>query len=207
MIRTIGSIIREVRVSKNISLSELSKTTKIKEEFIDNIEKEKWKKLPEYPVVAGFIKRISQSLGIDEQKLVATLRRDYPPVPITVSPKKDIKTRFIWQPSYTFVVLIAVLLLIIASYLTVSYISFNAPPPLTIYTPSQNEQIKTIYYTVEGKTAPDSTVKVNNQTAFVEKDGRFHTEIELNKDTSEIVVKSISRSGKETVKTLKIRVQ
>lgn len=205
--RTIGSIIRETRLSKEITLGDLSKSTKVKKDFLERIEKEEWDKLPEYATVSGFVKRIAQALDLNENKLIAILKRDYPPIPIKQIPQKEIKTRFIWQPKYTFFVLIAMITFLFFGYITMQYISFNSPPPLAVYTPSDNEIIKSRYTVVKGITSPDATVKVNNQTAYVEKDGRFFTDIEVSKETSEIVIKAVSRSGKENVKKIIINVQ
>lgn len=205
--RTIGSIIRETRLSKEITLSDLSKSTKVKKDFLESIEKEEWDKLPEYVTVSGFVKRIAQTLDLNENKLIAILKRDYPPIPIKQIPRKEIKTRFIWQPKYTFFVLTVMITLLFLGYITMQYISFNSPPPLIVYTPSDNELVKSKYTVVRGLTSPDATVKVNNQTAYVEKDGRFFTEIEVGKETGEIVIKAISRVGKENVKKIIINVQ
>ncbi|MCS7092342.1 MAG: helix-turn-helix domain-containing protein [Patescibacteria group bacterium] len=205
--RTIGIIIREARLSKKMALSDLSRLTKIKQDFIEKIEQERWRELPEYATVAGFVKRIAQCLELSEDRLVSTLRRDYSIDQKNLVPQKEIATGFIWQPKYTFFMLVAMILAIFTTYIIAQYISFNSPPSLTIYKPVENEIIKSRYFTVEGATSPDSTVRVNNQTAYVEKDGRFFTEIEVGSETKEIIIKSVSRAGKETIKKVAINVQ
>ncbi|MCX7928654.1 MAG: helix-turn-helix domain-containing protein [Patescibacteria group bacterium] len=205
--RTIGVIIREARLSKKMTLADLSKLTKIKQDFIAKIEQEKWRELPEYTTVAGFVKRIAQCLELSEDRLVLTLRRDYSLDQKNLVPQKEIATGFIWQPKYTFFVLMAMTLAIFVAYIIFQYISFNSPPFLVIYKPVENEVIKSRYFVVEGKTTPDSTVRVNNQTAYVEKDGRFFTEIEVSTETKEVIIKSVSRAGKETTKKVIINVQ
>jgi cytoskeletal protein RodZ len=57
---SIGKILKNARIKKKLSLSSLSDKTKIKRDFLDAIEKEEWEKLPEFPVVLGFVKSIRQ---------------------------------------------------------------------------------------------------------------------------------------------------
>ena len=77
--KTIGIFLKEARVKKRFSQEKIANETKIKKEFIISIEKENWEALPEYPVVIGFVKKISKYLKLDERQAVAFLRRDYPP--------------------------------------------------------------------------------------------------------------------------------
>src|SRR3989338_2163884 len=101
--KTINEIIKEARKGKRLSIEEVEKGTKIKKGYLEAIEKGHWNKLPEYPVLAGFIKNIAEFLGIEQNKASALFRRDYPPQTIPLNPKPDVGKRFIWSPRFTFV--------------------------------------------------------------------------------------------------------
>jgi cytoskeletal protein RodZ len=203
--KTIGLIIKETRQKKKYSLAKLEKEIKIKKNFLQAIEKEDWGKLPDFVVVAGFVKNISKALKLDEEKLSAVLRRDYPPKVLAVNPKPDISDTFVWSPKLTFLVGMIVVALIVLGYLGFQYFRFISPPTLSVTQPKEDQIISERLLEVAGKTDTDATVKVNNQPAIVDSDGKFTTTIEINEKTTEVEVKSLSRSRKETIIKVKIK--
>lgn len=203
--KTIGLIIKEARARKKFSLSKIEKEIKIKKNFLQAIEKEEWNNLPEFPVVMGFVKNISRVLDLDEEKTVAVLRRDYPPKILAINPKPDISKTFIWSPRLTFLVGIIVVMMIVLGYLVFQYFRFISPPSLSISEPKENQIVTERTLVVSGKTDTDATVKVNNQPAIVDADGKFTTTIEINDKTTEIETEAVSRSGKESTVKVKIR--
>src|SRR4030042_4994615 len=186
--KTIGLIIKEARARRKFSLSKLEKEIKIKKNFLQAIEKEEWGKLPDFAVVAGFVKNISKALNLDEEKSVAVLRRDYPPKVLAVNPKPDISDSFVWSPKLTFLVGIIVVIMLVLGYLAFQYFRFISPPSLAVTEPKQNQVVSEKLLVVSAKTDTDATVKVNNQPAIVDADGKFATTIEINDKTTEIEV-------------------
>lgn len=202
--KTIGERLKEARSNKKYSIEKLEKETKIKGEFIRAIEEESWEKLPDFPVVQGFVRSISQTLAMDEKGAAALLRRDYPPKELKVNPEPDVSDKFAWNPRLTFFVGIAVVIIALLSYLGYQYYQFVSPPSLRVDSPKEGQVVEESTLKVSGETKQDATLKVNNQPVLVEDDGGFSTEIEINKTTNEIVIRAISRSGKETVIRRKI---
>lgn len=205
--KTVGKLLKSTRVKKKLSLEKVGSQTKIKKEFIQAIEKEDWQTLPEFPAVLGFVKSIARFLKVNERQAVALLRRDYPPKVLAVNPKPDVSSQFTWSPRLTFIVGIAIVLLIIFGYLAIQYSNFLSPPKLAVERPLEGEVIKNSNVVVLGKVDLDATLKVNNQPVLVEEDGTFKLEIEIFEGTQEIVVKATSRSGKETVVHRKIQIE
>jgi cytoskeletal protein RodZ len=196
--KTIGKYIKDARVKKRYSKSRVEKLTKIKGEFIEAIEKETWSKLPDFPVVVGFVKSIARVLKIDEKQATALLRRDYPPKELHVNPKPDVSDKFRWSPRVTFIAGVVAVLLFTLGYLGFEYYKFVSPPSLTVNVPKENQEITQSPVTVSGSTTSDATIKVNNQPVLVDDNGNFTTQLEVTNDTKQIVVEAISRSGKET---------
>lgn len=205
--KTIGEILKEARKKKGFSFREVEAGTKIKKDFILAIENERWEKLPDYPVVLGFVKNIGDFLDVDPKKAAAFLRRDYPPKNLPVNPKPDVSKQFVWSPKLTFLVGIIVVFLAIGGYLGFQYYHFISPPEVSISVPKENQKITKNSLTVVGKTDSDATVEINNQPVIVDDNGDFTAELDISENTKEIVVKAVSRSGKETVVQRKIDVQ
>ena len=202
--KTIGELLKEKRVKKRHSQARLEKITKIRKSYIDAIEKENWNRLPERPVVAGFVKNIAQALNVDQRQTSALFRRDYPPRSLRVNPKPDVLTKFVWSPRLTFLVGVLLVVFGIFAYLIAQYISFIRPPSLEVITPTENEIVNMRVIEVAGFTDADASVVINNQPVIVKEDGKFVAEIEIFEGTEVVVIKAKSRSGKETLVRRKI---
>lgn len=203
--RTIGIVLKEARVRKRSSLAHLEELTKIKKEFIGNLEKENWSLLPDFPVLVGFVKSISKTLGLNEDSAVAVLKRDYPPKALFINPKPDVSDKFVWSPKLTFLLGAGVVIAIVLGYLGFQYIRFVSPPALVVERPREDEVVRERTLKVSGRTSSDATVKVNNQPVLVSDEGVFVAEIEIFEGTGEIVVQATSRAGKETIVRRKIK--
>ncbi|QQS38987.1 helix-turn-helix domain-containing protein [Candidatus Woesebacteria bacterium] len=201
---TIGKYLKDTRLSQNKTLEDMENKTKIRKEFVRLIENESWNKLPDFPVVTGFVKSIAGALKLDEKKVLAFLRRDYPPRNVSLNPKADILNRFVWSPKLTFFLGIFAVTVAIVGYLGFQYYDFTRSPSLEVYSPSENLKITESTVSVSGKTDPEAVVRVNNQPVIVGENGEFATQIEIFSQTKEILIKSVSRSGKETAISRKV---
>lgn len=204
---TIGQILKEARIKKGISLTKLENQTKIKREFILKLEKNDWDNLPEFPVVSGFVKNLATVLRISEDSAIAVLRRDYKPKKLAINPKPDVDRKIFWSPKLTFTIGIGTLLVLVLGYLGFEYLKFVRPPELRIISPRENEQILQNMVKIEGKTTTDAILTVNNQPITLDQDGKFNSEIEIDKNTKELIFIATSRSGKITEKSISIKVE
>ena len=205
--KTVGEALKEARAQKKLSLASLEKATKIKKIFLEAIEKQDWASLPDYAIVLGFVRNIAIELGLDPEKIIAILRRDYPPKKLLVNPKPDVSKKFVWSPKLTFLVGIVLVGLAFFGYLVFEYVSFSRPPKLEVYSPEENQVITQNKLEVRGKTDSDVTISINNQPSLVDDEGAFTTEIEVSKETNEILIKAKSRSGKTVEFIRKIKVE
>lgn len=204
---TIGHILQEARLSKNMSLKKLEYLTKIKSSYIHLIEINDWEKLPDFPVVSGFVKNISSLLGVPVNKALAILKRDYLPKKLMINPMPDVVKKFVWSPKITFIVAVGGLFILVVGYLLAEFIRFSKSPELIVIHPSENEIVHNTKIKVEGKTTTDAVLTVNNQPITLDQDGKFITEIEINQDTKEIKFIATSRSGKKTEIIRQIKVE
>ncbi len=204
--KTIGTYLRVAREEQNITYKELSHATKIKPEFLEAIENAQWEKLPELPVLVGFVKSISDVVNLNRDQAVGLLRRDYPPKKVSINPVPDVRREFRFGQRTIYAVIGVIALVLMSTYLFSQYKTFTSPPPVTIISPAENELVSAHKLTVRGTTDATATVKVNGQTALVDENGNFATDVEVVNETKTIEVHSLSRTGRETVISRTIQV-
>lgn len=205
--KTIGQILAEARVEKKLSVEALEKKTKIRASFIRNIEKENWESLPPFPTVLGFVRSLASALDVDTQTASAVLKRDYPPKKLSITPKPDIPNKVSLSPKIAFFAGVGFFALLIVGYLAFQYNKFVSPPALKVESPKDTQVVTGGSVLVFGSTDRDAKVTVNNQPVLVTLDGKFSVTISVVPETDDIIVKAVSRSGKETVINRKIEVQ
>ncbi len=205
--KTIGSFLKSARVEKSISFDELEERTHIRIAFLKALEEDRWDALPEYPVVQGFVKSVAAALVINREQAVALLRRDYPPKKLMINPKPDLpnKSSFMGQ-RLVFLATALVVFLIVGGYLFYQYKTFTSPPMLVVVSPVDGQVFTPPTAEVRGKTSSDATIRVNNQPTEIDDNGNFVTEIDISPELTQVEIKAITRSGRETVIKREIKV-
>ena len=206
-LKTIGQILKKSRLEKKYSTENLEKITKIKLSFIEAIEDNDWEKLPSFSTVLGFVKSISNALDLEESAMVSFLKRDYIPKTESVTPKPDITNKIWFSPRLAFIISIVTLVFVLSGYLISQYIKFSSAPNVNLQGPTENQIVENGKVIVFGKTDADVKIIINNQPIIVDDEGKFSINLDVSANTNEIIVKGVSRSGKETVVRRKIEVK
>jgi Uncharacterized protein conserved in bacteria, COG1426 len=74
---TAGEILKRERVKKNLSLTEISKQTKIKEKYLLALENNNWNIFESPVYIEGLIKTYARFLGLNYKKVLPFFYRDY----------------------------------------------------------------------------------------------------------------------------------
>ena len=89
-------------------------------------------------------------------------------------------------------------------YIFIAVSKFSAPPQIEIDSPQNEQSFTTNKILVEGNTLDTAIVLINNQIIPVDSSGRFSQELVLVPGVNFIEIKSRSRAGKESSKTVKV---
>lgn len=198
----VGQKLREKRRERGLTLSEVAKATKIKESFLDAIEKGEYNKLPSSAYAFGFVSNYVEFLGLPKKETLAMFRREFDEkkyvnvLPEGLSRKKNVPFGGFRVHQTVFLVIILFFMLI--GYLLFQYRYAIIPPPLTLTQP-EDGVVTSQDVTVSGHTDPSAIVYVNNQPTPVSEDGEFMTQISLFSGNNAITVVAKHRLGKETV--------
>ncbi len=201
--RSVGQLLKETREAKLYTLDEVEKSTKIRKELLKALEDDNYAKLPPLTFIQGFVKNYGKFLGLDSEKLLAVLRRDFeaskhPPVVMESFSKPLTKKRVFVTPSRLVGVVIAVIIATFFAYLWFEYRQFVGAPELLVNNPVQGQTVEVTSISVEGSTDPDAKVTVNDQEVGLGPDGKFKEEVKLSSSVNNISVVSTSKFGQST---------
>lgn len=206
--KTAGSLLKEARESSSYSLEELSKRTKIREDYLRAIEEDSYDGLPSGPFVRGFLRSFAHEVGVNPETIVATYRRDFGTVEHEGLIPKGLlnplrrKSRLLINP-----VLFGILVLcaVVLGFVVYQWQLFSQPPQLTVYEPVENQEARSPVL-VRGATASDAVVTVNQTPISTDQDGKFTTQVELNLGEQTVSVEASNRQGKIRVVLRRVNV-
>jgi cytoskeletal protein RodZ len=207
--RTVGEILKEARLKKNYTVQQVSLATKIRPNFLDEIEANHYNKIAEGTVVKGLIKNYAEFLGISSKDLLAIFRRDF------IEDKKGQilprgtyepldNNRLAWTPKLTFFLGSGLIVLVFVIFFLVHTISYLGSPPLNIQTPKDNLTTKQSSIEIKGRTEADNAVYVDGEIVTVSPEGIFLKTVVLTSGENKIKIEAVSRRGKKTIKTITI---
>lgn len=202
--KTVGEILKNKRLEKNLSWGEVEKATKIRLRYLEALEKNDFAKiLGGASITKGFIKNYAEFLGLSSVDLLAIFRRDFRESKTgQIIPRGMVEPlsggEFIWTPKITVVLALMILFLILGGYLSYQYSSSFLPPRLSVLSPKEDEITHQNFLEVKGKTDPDATLFLNQEMKILASDGSFTEKIFLSEGENEVTVEVVNRKGKKS---------
>ena len=209
---TLGEKLKKLRGDFRMSLSEISKATKIQVKYLEYLENGQYDKLPAEVYVRGFLRSYARYLNIDEQALVKLYERErniqanlsHVPSKKTFAMRNLDISSLVITPRSLVMVLIILLVGGAFVYLYREFQAFASAPRLVILSPQNGRVVGTSEITVMGKTDKGARVSINNQSVFVGSEGEFSDKLILQSGLNTVTVVSINRFDKEKSETLLI---
>jgi len=201
--KTVGEILRDARIAKQLTLTDVEERTKIRLKFLDAIEKNDFTILPSLSYAKGFVKNYSEILGLDSKTVLAFFRRQIADVPKSSLLPKGVEeplNRSYLQltPGRFITLVVAALILLFLAYLGFQYRALQQSPTLIIDSPVNQAVVTDKRVEVLGKTDPDATVTINGVSVLVRGDGEFFDQVALESGVNKFTIVATSRFGKTT---------
>ncbi len=201
--KTVGNILREERIKKGQTLTEIEQATKIRLKFLDAIERDDYTTLPSLSYAKGFVKNYSEFLGLDSRRIMAFFRRQTTDIAKSSLLPKGMaeplnRSLFQLTPGKFLAFLLIGLLALFLLYFGMQYGKLYQSPALVIESPADQTVIQEKRIEVLGKTDPDATVTINGVSVLVRGDGRFFDQVALEPGVNKITITATSRFGKTT---------
>lgn len=202
--KTVGQILKESRVKKEVSLDEVARETKIRKPYLLALEKDDYQSLPSVTTSKGFIRNYAQFLGLEPERVVAVFKRDYRRIQEqrAIFPSRiDLTKQFKWSPKKTSILIIALFVFVFFTYLGYQYHGLLGKPSLEIYSPADNQQTIEEQIVVKGKTNPDNSVTINGSLTQLNDQGEFNYRLRLVSGENKIVIETTNRLGRKAKQT------
>lgn len=206
--KTAGQILQSARLEKKTEITDVSRITRIRPNFLADIEADDFQRLPSGTVARGFIRNYSEFLGLNPEYVLAIFRRDFIEnrqgriIPRgMVEPVEKIS---FWTPRSTIVAAVTAIFVLFAAYLFYQYQLLTGPPTLVLSSPPAVQTVTDPNLAVIGRTDPEAAVSVNGQLISLDKGGQFSFRIPLETGLNKITVIATAKSGRTTSLTRSI---
>lgn len=210
---TLGEKLRSIRSDKRITLNDVAKMTKIRLEYLENLEAGNYDKLPVDVYVKGFLRSYGEFLGADGKALIRLyekergIRKNLEESKKPRQKKKDPIniSSFVFTPKKLVVLLIFLLVFLSFFYLYREIGTFAGVPRLVVINPTGNWETSDVSIDIEGITDKDATLFINGQPVLVGDDGKFKEPITLQSGVNVINIKAVNRFNKEKTETVSVQ--
>lgn len=208
---TLGEKLRKLRTDFRMSLSDVSKATRIQVKYLESLESGMYEKLPADVYVRGFLRSYARHLNVDERALVKLYEQEQN-IQENIGREERTAKRVSAFTPLSFVitsrtlVLGVIFLLVFGAffYLYLEFQSFAAEPQLTMFEPKSGSVIEAEEAIVQGKTDKGARVTINDQSVFVDNEGLFSDRLLVRPGMNTIVVRTVNRFNKEKSLTLSV---
>lgn len=204
----VGERLKEERIKKGLTLSDVSKATKIRVNFLEHIEKGEYEKLPSVTFAQGFVRNYVSFLGLPEETM-AIFRREFDEEKVfKVLPGGMTSADFnVKRINLSQIFLVGLVFVFLFIFLFFQYKDTIFPPSVDVLVPKENQVFKTTTVEVSGKTDPDNTVFVNGLPTSLADDGTFRKTLTLFQGKNEINIKVANRFNKitEVKRTIEVK--
>lgn len=210
--KTLGERLKKVREEAKIDLEVAESRTQINKKYLIALEQGDYISLPGEVYIKNFLKKYAEFLQVSPEMVLAVFqkegrvyRKELKDVNLKPKPQKQPKSIVLPKIAKYFVIILVILVCL--SYLGYELKKILAPPFLEIVYPPDNLSTKEYSINIEGKTEPESTVLINDQQIFLDRDGEFKEKIELQKGLNNITITSRKKEGRETTVTRSVLVE
>jgi transcriptional regulator with XRE-family HTH domain len=209
---TLGEQLKNIRSTGRITLSEVSRETKIPVKYLEMIEEGKYENLPPDVYVKGFLKGYAEFLGADPKKMINLYQRERDIKSNLSGDDKKIAPVKIFAPARfvitpRIVVASAVALVVFGGFFYIyrQIGRFAAVPRLVVAGPSDGENVEGNSIEITGFTDKDAKLTINEQPIIVNDRGEFKENVLLQKGINAIKISSTNRFEKSASETFNIK--
>ena len=196
---SVGKLLRAARERKKISLRDVEKQIKVREQFIRALEEDKWYSFTSRIYVTGILKNYARFLELDERKILAFFRREYERSE-ELRFKEKVSTSYLSSDSKkTLFVGFIFICVLLVSYFSYQLFQYFKPPTVQILAPTSTLFKRELTVKIIGKTEKEAVITIMGERVYQNKEGIFEYVIPLKQKENTVSIEVIGANGKKTV--------
>ncbi|MCX6733134.1 MAG: helix-turn-helix domain-containing protein [Candidatus Roizmanbacteria bacterium] len=196
---SVGKLLKDARERKKLSLRDVEKRIKVREQFISALEEDRWDTFTSRIYVTGILKNYARFLELDERKILAFFRREYERIE-DIKFKEKVSSSYLSSDSKKTIIagfVIAFALLI--GYFSYQLFQFLKPPTIQIVSPQSSTFKRERTIKIIGKTDKEAVITIMGERVYQNKEGVFEYVMPLKQKINPISIEVIGANGKKTI--------
>lgn len=195
-----------------MSKQKVTQLLNIQAKYLEILEQGEIEKMPAEVYVRGFLKKYAKILGTDAGTLLGEYENEIKIAQHLNKQKHQSLPRlhfrrFTVTPRFLGVIFGIIIFLLVGGYLFYQLNFLISPPRLIIFEPAGDIAIEKNTIIVKGQTEVGAKLTINGQQVYINKDGGFEQEINLNQGLNLIKIEATNRFAKSRAETKKILVK
>lgn len=209
---TFGEKLKKAREEAGLTKQKVAQLLNIQIKYLERLEEEEIEKLPADVYTRGFLKKYAQLLGVEGDDLVAAYEKEIRIVqPLTKKSYRSLPRLqarwFTITPKTLSVILASVLFILIIAYLFYQLNILISPPKLVVEEPIDDLTTDKTTIIFRGQTEPGAQLTINGQQIYINIDGVFEQQINLDLGLNLIKVEATNRFEKSRAVVRQIMVE
>ena len=210
--RSLGDTLRTSREARGESFADIERVTQISKKYVEALEANAFKKLPDMVYAKNFVRRLATHYGLNKEALVESLVHEMSAVgsaaPSAQRPVNYVSGKTIAvTPRLAKGVVASAAFLVVIGYFVLSVNRILTPPSIEIYTPKDDQVYSSRLVALEGKTEPEVELTINKEPVAIEADGSFKDILSLPPGVSTLRVAAKKKHSKEQELYIKVVVE
>ncbi len=192
----------EARRDRGVGLERVAKELKISFRYLSALENNKFSDLPGKVYLKSFLRQYCDYLDLDFKdcwRLVKDFRANTIPTASSIK-----KKHFLSWPEYIRRALLILAVIGILFFLGWRVKEIFNPPPLEIIQPPDGSTVSERRLEIIGRSRPEIEIVINRKTVFVDEQGEFRAEVDLQKGLNLIKITAKKRYSRPREKELRI---
>jgi len=196
---SVGGILQKQRINKGLTLLQVEKYTKIREQFLKAVEENDWNFFTSKIYIKGIIKNYSRFLDLDEDKMLAFFRREYEKNEV-VKFKRKVSSSFLISDTKKYITLFLIgIFVFFIIYFALQLKVFMSPPKVVLLSPTAQTFKRVDKIKIIGKTDKESSILLFGERIYQNKEGIFELDFPLTTNKNELILEVTGANGKKTI--------
>jgi len=200
--RKVGEILKSERIRQGKSLEEIAVKTKLRVDFLEELENGNYQLLPDDVYIRGFINSYSNALNLDPKQTLPFYKREMSDqlkhINNQSSPQRMNRPIIELNPLRLVTGLLSIGILAFIIIMVIQFSRFQGAPVLIIDSPSENMTSSTSTINIAGQSEVGAKVTINGEEVSLSITGKFYLVYSLKEGVNYIIIVSEDNNEHQT---------